>query len=300
MRYEVRADLRFEQIEDEIVVLDASGGTVHSLDGEAAEALRLVLADESVPERLEDAVDGLRDAGIVEQPAGWSRRKALLAGGVGAATAATGFFSMALPAAALASSCDPVAPGAIPIDRENTSYTFNSSGTVQVGRTVTMVTVQAWGGGGMGANGTTMLFDGGGGGGGGGGYVETSLDVAGCAVLNVSVGGPGQPSSVVGGAVEVTAEAGSDATGGTGGMAGAGGSNGANYSGTSGGMGGAAGGGGGAGGAGGTIAVFGTDTPGAPGNPPGGGGGGGGGSMYIGTTDGADGAAGRVTISFAP
>lgn len=245
MRNEVRADLRFEQIDDEIVVLDASGGTVHSLDGDAAEALRLVLADESIPARLEDAVDGLRAAGIVEQPAGWSRRKALLAGGVGVATAATGLFSMALPAAAAASSCpgagglgddlsSPITFGytsAMSADGMFTATSTNGTYSFRVGTMVTMVTVQVWGGGGGGGNGDGAFLLGGnasGGGGGGGGYATTvSLGVQACSVVDVVVGMGGTVSTDAGetggdgGTSSALSVSASGGMGGGGGMSGA-------------------------------------------------------------------------------
>jgi hypothetical protein len=302
MRCEVRAGLRFEHVGHEVVVLDASGGTVHRLDGEAAEALRLVLADEAVPAHLEGAVDGLRDASIVEEPSGWSRRKALLAGGVGVATAATGFFSMALPAAALASSCPGgLQPGAVPLDALNMTQTFAMAGTFNLqigfldGATTGTVTVQLWGGGGGGGQGGSGES---GGGGGGGGFRTATLAVEPCRVYPVTVGAGGAQgvgggmadgmpgtSSVFLSAVATGGSAGMGSTisggdGGTGGTGSFTGGDGADGTGS-----GFSGGGGGGAGAGSTM--DGADGSGSVGGPAAGGGGmGANGAFFQGATTG--------------
>ena len=91
-------------------MLDREGLSVHRFTGEAVEALRLIATDldpADVPEHLAPAFDELVAAGVVANPAQWTRRKVLLAGGAawGAATVAS--FGLSLPAAAQALSMCP-------------------------------------------------------------------------------------------------------------------------------------------------------------------------------------------------
>ena len=190
MSLKVRSDLRVEAVGEDLMVLDAADGQVHSLSGGLAEALRLVVAGTApsdIPSHLDDALASLIDKGIVEN-GGWSRRKMLATGGVGAAAFGGTLISMQLPAAAAASSC----PGADQGDDLATPITYNTPGSTsfKTGGMVTMVTVTAWGGGGGGGddNGSNSR---GGGGGGGGGFITTTVTVTPCTVYTVTVGDRG-------------------------------------------------------------------------------------------------------------
>lgn len=188
MSLNVRSDLRVEAVGDDLMVLDAAGGQVHSLSGELAEALRLVeacTAPSDIPSHLDDALASLIDKGIVVN-GGWSRRKMLVAGGVGTAAFGGTLISMQLPAAAAASSC----PGDDPGDDLATPVTYNTPGptSFKTGGMVTMVTVNVWGAGGGGGDDNNSNA---GGGGGGGGFIQTTITVSPCTVYTVTVGDGG-------------------------------------------------------------------------------------------------------------
>lgn len=194
MTIKIRKGLRVESAGDDLVVLDGTEGEVHSLSGATAEALRLVeagVARSDIPNHLESALASLIDGGIVEDN-GWSRRKMLVAGGLGATVFGGSFISMTLPAAADASSCSGIEPG----DDLATPKVYNSVGTFSftTGTKVTAVTVNVWGAGGGGGDdrGLSSIA---GGGGGGGGFIQTTIDVDPCTAYTVTVGAGGTTTS---------------------------------------------------------------------------------------------------------
>jgi len=194
-RYSLRPGIRVEEVGEEVVAFDrSSGASLHRVTADAAKALLLIVegADDDLPEPLLAAVDGLVEAGIVEESEQWSRRRALLTTGKalavggatwGAATVTT--FALADPAAA-ATPC--TSPG--PTNPAQQKYTASS--TFITGRGVTSLQVRCWGAGGGGGGGR---YDGtwsSGSGGGGGAYAYTaSLAVTPCTAYTVSVGSGG-------------------------------------------------------------------------------------------------------------
>ncbi|MEO6318240.1 MAG: hypothetical protein ABIP36_05595 [Acidimicrobiales bacterium] len=192
MRLQPRNDLRVDELADDILVLDATGGVAHQLSGDAAEALRLAqdgVEQGAIPANLQPAMQSLIEAGIVES-SGWSRRKMLLAGGVGLATAGAGIVSMSLPAAAQAASCI-----ADPYELDTTPGSRDISFTTGPG--ITSVTINTWGGGGGGGTGGVMGGnDPGGHGGGGGAFAQTQVSglmecTTYAAMITVGAGGSG-------------------------------------------------------------------------------------------------------------
>lgn len=68
----LRHDLVVEVLELDVLVLEPSGSVVHRLTGEAADAARLLTAgvpSHALPERLGPALDALRSAGLLDEPA---------------------------------------------------------------------------------------------------------------------------------------------------------------------------------------------------------------------------------------
>src|SRR5690606_21500205 len=110
-----------------------------------------------VPEHLSSAIDELVASGVVANPAQWTRRKVLLAGGAawGAATVAS--FGLSLPAAAQALSM-------CPDGQQSTGAMTYTSGTAtyNTGPAELSVLVRAWGGGGGGGGGNSTASGGGG------------------------------------------------------------------------------------------------------------------------------------------
>lgn len=108
MRFDARADLHVEALDGDRLVLVPGQDHVLHLQGADAEAF--VLAQQGtdvVPERLQAAMAGLVDLGLVRTDA-WSRRRVLQLGG---AVAAAGVAVVALPTAiAAASTTTPVDP----------------------------------------------------------------------------------------------------------------------------------------------------------------------------------------------
>ena len=170
MQVRLREGLRIEEIDGDAVVLDRNGSTVHRFTGSAVEALRL-LADgveqADVPEHLVSSIDELAASGVVADPAHWSRRKILIAGGAawGAATIAT--VGLSLPAAAQALS---MCPGG-QVSTGQTKYTSVGTNIYNTGPAELSALVRAWGGGGGGGGAYRALplpvINAGGGGGGG-------------------------------------------------------------------------------------------------------------------------------------
>lgn len=263
--------LRVSDLGDEVVVLDPAGEQVHRVGGDGVAVLRLLAEGDGrpvdVPEDLRAGLDDLVESGVVETPAGWSRRKVLLAGGAVWTAATVSTFGLADPAAATSQCANMAVPTATPA-------TYNASGTFTTGpagsgMSAYNLSVHVWGGGGGGAGGS---IDSTGGGGGGGEYRGGSISVNECATYTVTVGaggagggnGPnhGQASSfdslIQAGYGEGGIEPGAGGgTGGLGGSASTGGFNGTDvFGGGDGGDGGVPGtyqGGGGGGGAGGTT-----------------------------------------------
>ncbi len=102
-------DISCEQIGDQWVVVSHVDGTAHHLLGDAATVIDYVIAGRPLPAGYDDTVNALVHAGILTVDSGWSRRQVLT---TGAAAAAGGISSVALPAAALAASS--VDPGTLP------------------------------------------------------------------------------------------------------------------------------------------------------------------------------------------
>jgi hypothetical protein len=175
-----------EAIGDEMVVLDPSSGVVHHLSGLTAEALQAVAGGDpswpSTPDRLRPAMEELVAAKIVVD--GWSRRKVLIAGGLGIAGASVSSLILPQPAAAL-TACEQSSLPAL----------FDNPGDFEfiVPHGVTAIRVHVWGAGGGGAaRGATGLLAGQGGG--GGGYSSSVLEVSPCETYALTVGAGGQGS----------------------------------------------------------------------------------------------------------
>jgi len=183
----LRSDLRVEELDGEVVVLDRSGAVAHRLTGDAVDALHLLVdgtdpAD--VPDGLVDAVDELVRAGLVDDASGWSRRRFVALGGAGLAAASVSTFLLASPAAAASSCPDGVvpSPGQVKYD-EPGIFTYTT------GPGVTSLSILAWGGGGGGGAGGSEFS----GGGGGGGHFVANPEVAvtACTEYEVTVGSGG-------------------------------------------------------------------------------------------------------------
>ena len=200
---QLRKGLRVEQIDDELVVLDASGESVHRVTGDGVAAVRLLeggVAEAEIPSHLIEAVEALSEAGVVSGRRHFSRRKALAVGGTAWAAATVTTFALANPAAAW-SVCKngktPTAPNSGSGHKYTTagSYTWTSgpSGfhTPNTQRSYNVL-VRAWGGGGSGGVDGSAL---GGGGGGGGAYADSTISVLECTEFTVVVGAGGAASS---------------------------------------------------------------------------------------------------------
>ena len=293
VKLQLRDGLRVDDLDDEIVVLDPDGELVHRVTGDAAALLRL--ADDrggiEVPDDLCVGVDDLVDAGLVDAPAGWTRRKAMLAGGAVWAAATVSTFALADPAAASTMCGAGVTPtvGSM-MYTANDTYTTGPAGN---GMTSYSLLVRAWGGGGGGGGGSVDLT---GGGGGGGEYRGGNITVTECTMYTITVGTGGSGGGMPGGSggassfgALLVANGGEGGTepgsgNGTGGAGGTGGTGGTGFAGGMGGSGGGAdsgnnsGAGGGGGGAGGSGGAGGDGTNGAGNNVQGIGGAGGAGT----------------------
>ncbi|MCB0916565.1 MAG: hypothetical protein KDC23_12830, partial [Actinobacteria bacterium] len=104
MKVQLRDGLRIEDLGDGTVVLDAAGAQVHRVQGDAAAVVALLAASPGapveVPEGLRSGLDDLIEAGLVDAPEGWSRRKAMAVAGATWAAATVATFALADPAAA--------------------------------------------------------------------------------------------------------------------------------------------------------------------------------------------------------
>lgn len=89
---------RWVDLGDHALVLDEQDGVVHRLEGDHLVAARAVVSGAPVPDGVASAVDDLVDAGVLDAPGGWSRRKMLTA------VAVAGIATFALPRAAAAQS----------------------------------------------------------------------------------------------------------------------------------------------------------------------------------------------------
>ena len=196
----LRDGLRVEEIDDELVVLDASGEAVHRVTADGVAAVRLLeggVAESEIPTHLVEAVKALGDAGLVSGSRRLSRRKAMAVGGAAWAAATVTTFALADPAAAW-SVCKngktPTNPQAMKYTTAGTStWTSGPSGfhTPNTQRSYNVL-VRAWGGGGSGGvDGWTL----GGGGGGGGAYAHSTISVLECTEFTVVVGAGGAASS---------------------------------------------------------------------------------------------------------
>lgn len=270
MKVHLRKGLRIDDLGDEALVLDQSGGQVHRVDGDAVAVLRLLAGSGprdgvEVPDALRAAVDELVDAGLVTTPTEFTRRKAIATGGAVWAAATVTTFALADPAAA-STSCG---MGISPTSSPQTYSTVGSAGMFTTGpagagMTSYSLLVRAWGGGGGGGGGDAAST---GGGGGGGEYRGGNITVTECTQYTVTVGGGGagggnpgtngSPSSFAGLLVANGGMAGTQPFGGgVGGAGGTGGTGGTGHNGGTGGTGGVPGtyqGGGGGGGGGGTT-----------------------------------------------
>ena len=196
----LRDGLRVEEIDDELVVLDASGEAVHRVTADGVAAVRLLeggVAESEIPTHLVEAVKALGDAGLVSGSRRLSRRKAMAVGGAAWAAATVTTFALADPAAAW-SVCKngktPTNPQAMKYTTAGTStWTSGPSGfhTPNTQRSYNVL-VRAWGGGGSGGvDGWTL----GGGGGGGGAYAHSTISVLECTEFTVDVGAGGAAST---------------------------------------------------------------------------------------------------------
>lgn len=197
-RLSLRADLRVEELDGELVVLNPSGETVHRVTGDGVAAVRLLehgVSEREVPPELVDAVESLVDSGLVAGRQSPSRRTVIAGGGAAAFAAATvTTFALADPAAAWSRCKNGKTP--TPNDSGSTGKKYTTAGTF----TWTSgpsgfhspntqqsynILVRAWGGGGGGGvDGGTY----GGGGGGGGAYVDATISVLECTDYTVTVG----------------------------------------------------------------------------------------------------------------
>lgn len=105
MKVRLESGLRVEDLGDEAVVLDPAGTSVYRVEGDALRVLRLLTAvggdgPVDVPDELRSGVDDLIEAGVVETPPHWRRRKFLAAGGATWTAATVVAFGLADPAAA--------------------------------------------------------------------------------------------------------------------------------------------------------------------------------------------------------
>jgi len=179
MKLTLTPDLRVEEVDGDVIVLDRAGALVHKVSGDSVEVLRLIadgIEHTDLASRLEPALSSLVEAGVVAKPAGWSRRKLLLAGGVGLASAGVATFALASPAAAASVSC---AGDSLPRALTGSDTTFTP------GPGVTMVRINAWGGGGSaGKRADASMRTAGGG---SGAYASLTLGVTPCATYTLSV-----------------------------------------------------------------------------------------------------------------
>ena len=179
MKLTLTSDLRVEEVDGDVIVLDRAGALVHKVSGDSVEVIRLIaggIDQADLPAGLEPALSSLVEAGVVAKPAGWSRRKLLLAGGVGLASAGVATFALASPAAAASVSCTGTS---LPTALTAADTTFTP------GPGVTMVRLNAWGGGGSaGARSDASKRTAGGG---GGAYASLTLGVTPCATYDLSV-----------------------------------------------------------------------------------------------------------------
>lgn len=209
-RLRLRADLRVEELDGELVVLDPSGEAVHHVTGDGVAAVRLLergVSERDVPPELSDAVASLVDLGLVAGHRGPSRRAFMAASGAAVFAAATvTTFALADPAAAWSTCRNGKTP--TPNDSGSSGKKYTTAGT----HTWTSgpsgfhnpntqqsynVLVRAWGGGGSGGHdGGTY----GGGGGGGGAYAHKTISVLECTDYTVVVGAGGASDGASGGA----------------------------------------------------------------------------------------------------
>lgn len=200
----LRSDLRVEELDGELVVLDPSGETVHRVAGDGVAALRILergVIEREVPLELSAAVDQLIDAGLVAGRRTPSRR-AVIAGGAAAWAAATvTTFALADPAAAWSRCKNGKVPTAPDTGSTGKKYTVAGTYTWVSGpsgwhspntQQSYNVLVRAWGGGGSGGHDAATL---GGGGGGGGAYVHAYISVLECTEYTVTVGAGGTGNS---------------------------------------------------------------------------------------------------------
>ena len=186
----LRSGLRVEYLDDEAIVLDQDGQSIHRLQGESVAALRLVeqgLDPRDLADSLAGAVDELAHAGLLVRPRAWMQRRAFLAGGAAATAAAVTTFALADPAAA-ASSC-PNTPTAPDPNSVGNRYPLAGTYTFWTGPADTSLFVRLWGAGGGGGGSSTGGTAGSGGG--GGGYTEGNVTVAVCSSYSVVVGAGG-------------------------------------------------------------------------------------------------------------
>ena len=137
MKVHLRKGLRIDDLGDEALVLDQSGGQVHRVDGDAVAVLRLLAGSGprdgvEVPDALRAAVDELVDAGLVTTPTEFTRRKAIATGGAVWAAATVTTFALADPAAA-STSCG---MGISPTSSPQTYSTVGSAGMFTTGPVV--------------------------------------------------------------------------------------------------------------------------------------------------------------------
>jgi hypothetical protein len=90
-----------ERVDDQWVALVGARGEVHRLSGQAAAVIDAVIARQPIPVGHDDAVAALVASGVIVAPNGWSRRRVM---GAGAAAAAAGIATLALPKAVAAAS----------------------------------------------------------------------------------------------------------------------------------------------------------------------------------------------------
>ena len=197
---QLRKGLRVEQIDDELVVLDASGESVHRVTGDGVAAVRLLeggVAEAEIPSHLIEAVEALSEAGVVSGRRHFSRRKALAVGGTAWAAATVTTFALANPAAAWSvckNGATPTAPdGGSSGKKYTTAGTFTwTSGPSGFHTPNTQqnynVIVRAWGSGGGGGD---YNVSGGGGGAGGGAYASSTVSVLECTDFTVFVAAGG-------------------------------------------------------------------------------------------------------------
>lgn len=187
----LKAGLRVEEIEDEAIVFDPNGRRLHRVTGEGIEALELLaggIRPADVPGHLASSVDELVAADVVEGTSRWTRRRALLTGGIAFTAATVTTFALADPAAAMTACPD----GSTAPDSGSAGNRYTTPGTFpfKTGVTDTTLFVRLWGAGGGGGGSATVGTAGGGGG--GGAYVDGNVTVAGCSSYSLTVGTGGQ------------------------------------------------------------------------------------------------------------